>query len=114
MKKTNRMGRDFDDDLGDRRGRRRGRDNVMTPEEHERFLMEAGIGLEEDYVEEVDSGAGLDLLPIDVSVITWGFIDFCVAEGWLVVEGSGREARYYLSGDGEKELKKFGIKLGKT
>jgi len=35
----------------------------------------------------------------------------CVKQGWLIQEGKGRNAKYYVTKQGEEELKKFGIEI---
>ncbi|MEW6235811.1 MAG: hypothetical protein AB1656_10530 [Candidatus Omnitrophota bacterium] len=40
-----------------------------------------------------------------------GFLDYCVKQGWLIREGSGRSSKYYATPAGKRELANFGIKV---
>lgn len=37
------------------------------------------------------------------------FLEYCVKQGWLMKEGKGRSAKYFVTEVGKKENKKFGI-----
>jgi hypothetical protein len=49
--------------------------------------------------------------PVNCFVIGGGFLGYCVSKGWLMQEGKGRNAKYFVTNIGKEELKKFGIKL---
>jgi len=50
--------------------------------------------------------------PVARARIGVGFLDYCVKLGWLIQEGKGKNARFYLTKEGEETIKKrFGIKV---
>ncbi len=40
-----------------------------------------------------------------------GFIDYCIRRGWVMMQGSGPGATYYITPEGAEALKKFGIMI---
>ncbi len=74
---------------------------TMTGQEHERWHKK-------DRVAPKDPGKP-GHKQINCYAIGGGFLGYCVKKGWLIQEGKGRNAKYYVTKDGEKELKKFGI-----
>ena len=51
------------------------------------------------------------LKPINRFVIAKGFIKYCVDQGWLLREGIGQSAHYYVTVSGTENLRKFGIEV---
>ncbi len=49
--------------------------------------------------------------PVNPFAIGGGFLDYCIGQEWLIREGKGREARYFVTETGKEELKKFGIRI---
>ncbi len=47
----------------------------------------------------------------DIFSIGAQFIDYCQARGWLVEKGAGKNKEWYVSKEGEQELKKFNIEI---
>lgn len=89
----------------------------MTPEEHKAFLERMGISQEEDEEwHRTHEPAGQDARggePVNPMQIGGAFLEFCVMQGWLKKEGVGRTARYYVTEEGKKELRAFGIDLAR-
>jgi len=89
----------------------------MTSEEHKAFLEKMGISQEEDEEwHRTHEPAGQDAQggePVNPSQIGGAFLEFCVMQGWLKKEGVGRTARYYITEEGRKELRAFGIDLSR-
>ena len=48
--------------------------------------------------------------PVNPFAVGGGFLVYCVGQGWLVQEGKGRNAKYYVTNEEKKELRKFHIK----
>ena len=48
---------------------------------------------------------------VNCYAIGGGFLTYCVKQGWLIQEGKGRSTKYYVTKDGEEELKGFGIEV---
>jgi len=89
----------------------------MTPEEHRAFLERMGISQEEDEEwHRTHEPAGQDAQggePVNPFQIGVAFLEFCVMQGWLKKEGVGKTARYYVTEEGKKELRAFGIDLSR-
>lgn len=47
----------------------------------------------------------------DIFSIGAQFIDYCQKRGWLVEKGAGKNKEWYVSKEGEQELKKFNIEI---
>lgn len=47
----------------------------------------------------------------DVFSIGAQFIDYCINQGWIVETGKDNKKEWYLTEKGEKDLKKFNIKV---
>ncbi len=85
----------------------------MTPEEHRAFLTEMGFSEQEDRDWHRTHGLSQDdtrgRRTVDPFEVGGAFLEFCVMQGWLIKEGKGRTARYFVTDKGEKELRVFGI-----
>ena len=93
--------------------RRNGGHEDKTPEEHKALLSETGISEQEDRewhkahgLSEEDTRGRRTVDPFEVG---GAFLEFCVMQGWLIKEGKGRTAKYFVTDEGEKELRVFGI-----
>ena len=53
----------------------------------------------------------MDKRPINPFAVGAQFLAYCVRQGWLVQEGSGMRARWYLTETGEEGLRTFGINV---
>lgn len=89
----------------------------MTPETHKALLKKMGISEEEDKewhkthkISQVIAREQGER-PVNPFAIGGGFLAYCVKQGWLIQEGKRRSAKYYITKQGEEELKKFGIKI---
>ncbi len=51
------------------------------------------------------------LLAVNPYAIGGGFLMYCIAQGWIIREGVGHTARYFITKNGITELAKFGIFL---
>jgi len=89
----------------------------MTKKEHKILMKKMCISEEEDrkWHEQHDKtkssrkkAGGKTVNPF---AIGGGFLDYCIKNGWLIQEGKSKGAKYYVTKQGEKELKKFGIKV---
>jgi hypothetical protein len=74
-------------------------------------IKHAGMNLSKE-----DEGAQKESIqpqrkPVNCFAIGGGFLSYCVSKGWLIQEGKGRNAKYFVTDVGKEELKKFGIKL---
>ncbi len=86
----------------------------LTPVEHEALMEKMGISKEQD--EEWHEAHGmpeqpkrLSQKPINPYAVGGGFLEYCVKQGWMIREGKGRNARYYVTPEGEGKLRGFGI-----
>ncbi len=85
----------------------------ITPEQHEALMKGMGINEEDkewhrthDY-ETQETGQR----SVNPFAIGGGFLEYCIKQIWLIREGNGKEARYYVTEKGSKEIKKFGIRI---
>lgn len=89
----------------------------MTPELHSAFMKKLGISEEEDKQWHMEHGeppkhaSTAKKKLVNPFAIGGGFLDYCVGQGWLVQQGKGRHAKYYVTKEGEEKIKKFGIKI---
>lgn len=91
--------------------------SALTEKEHRALMKKMGINKEEDkkWHEKNDmplSGhkkAGRKA--VNPFAIGGGFLHYCIEQGWLIQEGKARCAKYYITNEGQKELKKFGIRI---
>jgi DNA-directed RNA polymerase subunit H (RpoH/RPB5) len=87
----------------------------ITPEQHKELMKKMGISETEDkrwheaqkLAQESEIEPGHE--PVNPFAIGGGFLDYCVKHGWLIQDGKRRNAKYYITKAGEKELKKFDI-----
>jgi hypothetical protein len=49
--------------------------------------------------------------PVSKEAIGTGFVRYCIEKKWIIVRKRGMRPFYYLSEQGVKALKKFGIKF---
>jgi hypothetical protein len=88
----------------------------VTPEQHEVLMKRMGISKEEDEkwhkTHEISTkeACKAERKPVNPFAVGGGFLADCVGQGWLVQEGKGRNAKYYVTNEGKKELRKFDIK----
>jgi len=89
----------------------------MTPEQHETLMKRMGISKEEDErwhdsnrIPQKERNKS-EQKAVNPFAIGGGFLSYCVGQGWLMQEGKGRNAKYYVTDVGREELRKFGIKL---
>jgi len=89
----------------------------MTSEQHKAFMKKMGISEEEDKKwheahDELDqTKSHVGLKSVNPFAVGGGFLDYCIKQGWLIREKKGRHAKYYVTKEGEKELKKFSIEI---
>lgn len=89
----------------------------MTEEEHGAMLDKLGISIEEDKAWHAEQDRKIPektyqgLKAINPFAVGGGFLDHCIAKGWVVKDGSGRQARYFVTDEGVAALRKFNIKL---
>jgi len=86
----------------------------MTPEEHAALMKRMGVS--EDADREWHSTHGSPEKsprntgrPINPYAIGGSFLRHCVEQGWLVQEGKGRYAKYYLTNEGKRKMRELGI-----
>ena len=88
---------------------------AMTKEQHKALMEEMGIGKKDDkkwhkgHEPSVKSSDTRRL--VNPFAIGGGFLDYCVKHEWLIREGNGRNAKYFLTKDGKGKLEKFGIRI---
>ncbi|WXG47324.1 MAG: hypothetical protein WED05_11800 [Candidatus Atabeyarchaeum deiterrae] len=87
----------------------------MTPDQHKAFMKKMGISEEEDKewhktreTTIVTTGEPSKKM-VNPFAIGGAFLAYCVKQGWLIQEGSGRDARYFVTRTGEVELRKYGV-----
>lgn len=51
--------------------------------------------------------------PINPYALGAYFLEHCVRQGWLMREGDGKSAKWYLTEVGERELPVFGVEINK-
>lgn len=89
----------------------------ITEQEHRELMEKMGVSEAEDnkWHEEYDvPKSGLKKTAaklVNPFAIAGGFLDYCIKQGWLIQEGKSRGAKYYVTQEGEKGLKKFGINI---
>ena len=89
----------------------------MTPAEHKAFMKKMGISEEDDkkwheaHNEPKRTESTLGLKSVNPFAIGGGFLDYCIKQGWLILEKKGRQVKYYITKEGEKGLRKFDIKV---
>lgn len=87
----------------------------MTPELHSAFMKKMGISEEEDKKWHMEHGeppkhpSTTEKKTVNPFAIGGGFLNYCVKQGWLIQEGKGRNAKYYVTKEGEGKLGEFGI-----
>lgn len=47
----------------------------------------------------------------DIFSIGAQFIEYCQKKGWIIEKGAGKNKEWFVSEQGEKELKKFNIEV---
>ena len=89
----------------------------MTPAQHKAFMKKMGISEEEDkkwherHSEPDQTEGDVDRKSVNPFAIGGGFLDYCIKQGWLILEKKGRQGKYYITKEGEKGLRKFDIKV---
>jgi ABC-type xylose transport system substrate-binding protein len=88
----------------------------MTPQQHEALMKKMSISKEEDKEWHKKHSVTKALRKqvqklINPFAVGGGFLNYCVKQGWLVQRGKGRSAKYYVTEEGEAELRKFGIEV---
>jgi hypothetical protein len=97
----------------------RGHPPRLTKAEHRLLIEKMGISLEQDEkwhrehemplpTKEQIKSEGQSINPF---AIGGGFLTYCVKQGWLLQEGKGRAARYFVTAEGRERLKDFDIKI---
>lgn len=88
----------------------------MTPEQHRALMKKMGISEEEDKEWHEIHGPPpkhadmTEKTPVNPFAIGGDFLNYCVKQGWLIQEGKGRQAKYYVTKEGGAKMKEFGIK----
>jgi hypothetical protein len=89
----------------------------MTEVEHQTLMKKMGVSEEEDrkwhekHDTPKDDQTKAGSKTVNPFAIGGGFLDYCIRQGWLIQEGKSGGAEYYVTNEGEKELKKFGIRI---
>jgi hypothetical protein len=87
----------------------------LSAKEHERLIASLGISPEEDRRWHEAPGAGKTAeaaeigTPVNCFAIGGGFLKYCVRQGWLIEQGSGRKVKYLVTQAGRKALAGYGI-----
>jgi hypothetical protein len=88
---------------------------TMSLEDHAEFLDKMSISPEQDEALRKRPGhpkvAVQNQLVVDPFVIGGSFVNFCVEQGWLVIEGTGRQIKYLATEEGRQHLLELGIKI---
>ena len=89
---------------------------TMTPDEHRKLMEHLGISKEEDEKwhkaqagrpAAPDTGPPGD--PVNPFAIGGAFLQYCVGQGWLIQQGTGRAMKYYVTEMGREALAEYGI-----
>lgn len=75
----------------------------VSEEEHEKWHISQGS---KDMTESIDGRK-----PTNPFAVGGGFLTYCVKQGWLDCEGSGRKTKYYATDEGIAALAEFGIEI---
>lgn len=92
------------------------KNNKMTPDGHKRFLSKMGITDVENKewhkrnCDELDKNDSKQKT-INPFFIGGGFLQYCIRKGWIIQKDKGKKAKYYVTNDGKKELRKFDINI---
>lgn len=89
----------------------------ITSEEHDKLLKRLGVTKKQD--EEWHKthltpreAAARGSKAINPFAIGGAFLKYCSTQGWLIQRGTGPNTTYYLTKEGERELKeRFGIAI---
>jgi hypothetical protein len=49
--------------------------------------------------------------PVDPFAVGGGFLNYCIKRGWVIREGQGNDASYYVTAEGKQELERFEISI---
>jgi hypothetical protein len=91
----------------------------MTEDQHEAFLKGMGVSKEEDeawhkkHRTRPTASERPGRIRVNPFAVGGAFLGYCVKQGWLIQEGKGRAANYYVTEEGESELRRFGVKFKK-
>ena len=103
--------------------RQRGNPPRLTSEEHDQLMQRLGIGKDEDEKWHREHGVpqphtsptkSADRESVNPFAIGGGFLSYCVKQGWIIQEGSGRSSRYFVTTEGKRQLAVFGIDCPKN
>ncbi|MFW9903148.1 MAG: hypothetical protein ACFFFH_02340 [Candidatus Thorarchaeota archaeon] len=90
----------------------------MTAEDHEKFIETMGISKEEDENwHKMQNNAEFEhneniAKPVNPFMIGGAFLDFCKKNKWIIQQGKGIKAKYFITNEGIEQLKaKFDIKI---
>jgi hypothetical protein len=89
----------------------------MTSDQHEALMKKMSISEKEDkewhktHRMSLKTSKKLERKPINPFAVGGGFLHYCVKQRWLIQEGKGRNAKYCVTQEGQKEIRKFGIKI---
>lgn len=87
----------------------------ITPEEHDKLMKRLGVTKKQDEEwhrthltsRQVAARGEKSINPFAVG---GAFLKYCPNQGWLIERGTGRHITYYVTKEGERELKeRFGI-----
>jgi predicted transcriptional regulator len=91
----------------------------MTPEIHKALMEKMGINDEEEDKEwhRMHEGSSQNTntsekKAVNPFAVGGGFLDYCVRQGWLIKQGEGRHAQYFVTKTGEEQMnKQYNIKI---
>jgi hypothetical protein len=90
----------------------------LTAAEHQKLMEHLGVSPEQDrrWHKAQAAGSGKSATepapegsPVNPFAIGGGFLDYCVREGWLTRQKSGRAVKYYATEAGRAALAQYGI-----
>jgi hypothetical protein len=91
---------------------------ALTPDEHKALMKRMGVSEREDreWHKQHESPPAKTARkpsgePVNCFAIGGGFLRYCVQQKWLTSEGKGRSTRYFVTQQGRKALKGFGIEV---
>ncbi len=114
-KKIKHMGMDITENEHKQFHKKYGAHPKLNSRQHKKMMQNAGISETDDkkWHEENDvpSKTNKILQPLNPFAVGGGFLAYCAKQGWVIIDGKGRNSRYYITPEGKKELLKFEIKV---
>lgn len=59
------------------------------------------------------AGNGKSRGSVNPLLVGGAFLAYCQDQGWIVREGSGADARYFVTPEGEEPLREYGVRIAR-